>query len=58
MKGRRDDTLQRERSREMMGDCVRRRRLCAGATDSFIAPWCNNQRGKVAGLCRHCKKVQ
>jgi hypothetical protein len=28
---------------------------CVGATASFIAPWCNNQGGKAAGLHRCCK---
>jgi hypothetical protein len=40
-----------------MEDHVRGRRLRAGATASFIAPWCSN-RGKAAGSCRHSKKVQ
>jgi hypothetical protein len=29
---------------------------CVGATASFIAPRCNKQGGKAAGLCRCGKK--
>jgi hypothetical protein len=31
---------------------------CAGVTDSFIAPWCNNRGGKAAGLHMRDKKAQ
>jgi hypothetical protein len=31
---------------------------CIGATASFIALWCTNRGGKVAGLHRRGKKVQ
>jgi hypothetical protein len=31
---------------------------CAGATTSFVAPWCNNRGGKAAGLRRRGKKAQ
>jgi hypothetical protein len=47
----------REGGGEMVGDHVRGCRLRIGATASFIAPRCSN-RGKAAGSCMHCKKVQ
>jgi hypothetical protein len=41
----------------MVGDHVGRFRL-RRSDCSFIAPWCNNRGGKVAGLHRRDKKVQ